>query len=499
MEIDVIQGNITQATSDVLILNYFEDSGALSGEIAAIDGILGGIITQLKNNREIKGKFKDITVIYTLGKLPAPKIAIVGLGKKAELNADRIRMVIAEVCRALRQKSPESIDSVACGSEIPGISLETIGQSIAEGVLLGTYTFLKYKTKAPEYKEIQQFNIIESDGTKIEPLKKGCQKGQIISRATNQARDWVNEPANVINPAALASIAGELAQKYGLEIQVLERNEMRSLGMGGLLGVSQGSEQPPKFIVLTYRGKNSGNLDVALVGKGITFDSGGISLKPSENMGEMKGDMAGAAAVIAAISAIAQLKPQINVVALVPATENLPSGTAMRPGDIIKIMNGKTVEIISTDAEGRLILADALGYALKLGARKLVDVATLTGACRVALGDICIGAFSNNREWVKQVIAAGDEAGENLWQMPMFEDYRDLNKSDIADMKNTGGRYAGAISAAWFLREYVESTPWVHLDIAGPFMTERDKGYQVKGATGVAVRTLINLVLRTAD
>jgi len=265
-----------------------------------------------------------------------------------------------------------------------------------------------------------------------------------------------------------------------------------------LLGVAQGSQQPPKFIVLHYKGGDSPETNVVLVGKGITFDSGGISIKPSEKLGEMKGDMAGGAAVLGAIAAIAQLKPEINVTAIVPATENLPSGSALKPGDILTAMSGKTIEIVSTDAEGRLILADALGYAKKLGAKLIVDVATLTGSCRVALGDVCTGAFGNNQELVDKVIAAGTEAGELIWQMPMYDEYKEQNKSDVADIKNVGGRLGGAITAAKFLAEFADDTPWVHLDIAGTSLSEKERAYQVKGATGVPVRTLVNLVLSLA-
>jgi len=292
--------------------------------------------------------------------------------------------------------------------------------------------------------------------------------------------------------------AVSLAKTYGLEISVLEQEQMQELGMGALLGVAQGSQQKPKFITLNYRGGDSAEVDVALIGKGITFDAGGISIKPSEGMGEMKGDMAGGAAVMAAIGAIAQLKPKINVTAIIPATENLPSGNALKPGDILTAMNGKTIEIISTDAEGRLTLADALGYAKKLGAKSIVDVATLTGACRVALGDVYSGAFGNNQELVDKVIAAGGEAGELIWQMPMHEQYKEQNKSDVADIKNVGGKYGGAITAAQFLVEFVGDTPWVHLDIAGTSMSEKEKAYLVKGATGVPVRTLVNFVLSLA-
>jgi leucyl aminopeptidase len=268
--------------------------------------------------------------------------------------------------------------------------------------------------------------------------------------------------------------------------------------MGGLLGVSQGSQQPPKFIILGYKGKPTTDIDLVLAGKGITFDSGGISIKPSEGMADMKGDMAGGASVMATLMAVARLKPKINVTVLVPATENLPSGTAMKPGDIIKAMNGETIEVLNTDAEGRLILADALSYAVKLKAKAIIDAATLTGACMVALGKICTGVFSNNQELADKVLAAGKEAGELSWQLPMFEEYREQLKSDIADIKNIGNRYGGAITAAKFLADFVGDIPWVHLDIAGPADSDKEKSYLVKGATGIPVRTLVNLVLNLA-
>ena len=268
--------------------------------------------------------------------------------------------------------------------------------------------------------------------------------------------------------------------------------------MGGLLGVSQGSQQPPRFIVLSYKGRDADDIDIALVGKGITFDSGGIYIKPSEDMDDMKGDMAGGASVMGAVAAIAQLKPKINVTALVPATENMPSGTAMKPGDVITAMNGKTIEVLNTDAEGRLILADALSYAAKLGAKAIIDVATLTGACRAALGTFITGVFTNNQALVDKIIAAGEAAGELMWSFPMNDEYKELIKSDIADIKNIGGKYAGAITAAKFLEEFVDKTPWVHLDIAGTSETDKDKGYLVKGATGVPLRMLVEFVMAEA-
>jgi leucyl aminopeptidase len=279
---------------------------------------------------------------------------------------------------------------------------------------------------------------------------------------------------------------------------VLEKPQMADLGMGALLGVAQGSQQPPRFIIVNYRGRPSDEVDVALVGKGITFDSGGIDIKPYEGMHEMKGDMAGGASVLASLTAIARLKPAINVTALVPAAENMPGGSAQKPGDIVTALNGKTIEILNTDAEGRLILADALSYAKKINAKTIIDVATLTGACRMALGTVCTGVFTNNQALADKLVAAGNEIGELMWQFPMFEEYNEQIKSDIADVKNIGGRYAGAITAAKFLAEFINGTPWLHLDIAGTSDTDKDKGYQVKGATGVPVRAIVNLVEKMA-
>jgi len=495
MEIKTVVGDIAKIESGAIVVNFFEGMEHLDGDIATINKALDGAISQLIRQEEIKGKLNEITIIHSLGKLPATRAVVVGLGKKQELSQDKVLGAVAETCRLLRQKGVDSIASIAQGAGIAGISVEEAAQTITEGALLGVYSFRKHITKEAEYSEIKQFTIVEADETKLQALERGCHKGRILAEATNLARDMVNEPANYMTPAHMAERAVKLAETYALEVNILEREQMKELGMGTLLGVTQGSQQPPKFIVLQYKGSDSTEIEMALVGKGITFDSGGISIKPSEKMEEMKGDMAGGAAVMAAMSALAQLKPKINVMAIIPATENLPSGGALKPGDILTAINGKTIEIISTDAEGRLTLADALGYAKKLGAKIMVDVATLTGACRVALGDICTGAFGNNQGLIDKVIAAGTEAGERIWQMPMYEEYKEQNKSEVADIKNVGGRYAGAITAAQFLSEFVGDTPWVHLDIAGTSLSEKERGYLVKGATGVPVRTLINLAL----
>lgn len=495
MEIKVVTGDITRSRAGAIIVTFFQGMKKPEGDTARVDTALDGAISRLISQGEIKGELNQNTVIHSLGKLPAERVVIAGLGKPEELTLEKIRGAVACTCRLLRSQNVSNIATVTQGDGINGINTGDAAQAITEGALLGTYSFRKYLTKEKDYHQIKRLTIISPDSSQLPSLKQGYRNGKILAEAANLARDMVNEPGNQMTPTHMAEIAAGIAKTHGLDINVLERERMQELGMGALLGVSQGSQQPPKLIVLNYRGGRSKKPDIALVGKAITFDSGGISIKPAEGMDEMKSDMSGGAAVLAAISAIAQLKPKINVIAIVPATENLPSGIALKPGDILKTLSGKTVEIISTDAEGRLILSDALEYARKEGARRLVDVATLTGACRVALGDFCSGGFTNNQELMDKVIAAGEKAGERVWQMPMFNEYKEQNKSAVADIKNTGGRLAGAITAAQFLAEFAGDTPWVHLDIAGTAMNEKDRGYQVKGASGVPARALTHLVL----
>jgi leucyl aminopeptidase len=376
------------------------------------------------------------------------------------------------------------------------IGLEPSAEAIAEGAILGLYSFSKYKK--PEYEDIDEILIVAKEGEEVPIIKSAIDKGKAVAQATNMARDMVNEPANYMTPTRMAEVAKEIATKYDLGLKIFDREDMEAMGMGALLGVAKGSNQPPKLVVLSYKGDEGSQNTMGFLGKGITFDSGGISIKASEGMEEMKDDMAGAAAVMTALGAIAQLKPKINVTAVIPTTENLPSGTALKPGDILKAMNGKTIEVISTDAEGRLILADALSYAAKQGVSPLIDLATLTGACRIALGTFYSGLFGNNQELIDKVRKAAERTGERMWQMPMPEEYKEQNKSDIADIKNAGNRIGGAITAALFLAEFVDNVPWVHIDIAGTAFSSKESGYIAKGATGVGVRTLVELALSEA-
>jgi len=499
LEVNTKVDKLTETKADAIVVCCFEETTSLDNNTAAIDEAMGGVISQLINTGSIKSKLNEITILHTLGKLPADRVAIVGMGKADKLTLDRVRGATGEVCRLLQKKNLYTIAIPTLGAGMADITPGDAAQAITEGALLGTYLFRQHQTKKAEYDELKELTIIEPDTGKIPGVSRGCDKGRILAEATNLARDMVNEPSNYMTPSRMVAVANKLVEDGRLEISVLEADQMAELGMGALLGVARGSQEPPKFIILRYQGTESKETDIALVGKGITFDSGGISIKPSEGMGEMKGDMAGGAAVIAAMGALARLKPKINVTAFIPTTENMPSGKAIKPGDILTAINGKTIEIITTDAEGRLILADALGYAVKLGVKRIVDVATLTGACRVALGDIYSGAFGNNQELTSKVIEAGIQAGELIWQMPMHEDYQTQLESDVADIKNAGNRWGGAITGAQFLAEFIDDTPWVHIDIAGTFLSDKERKYLVKGGTGVPVRTLVNFVLSLAN
>ncbi len=496
MEIKVIVGDIAQIEADAIVVNLFEGVEQPGGATAAVDKALDGAISSLISRGEIKGKFGEVNIVHAFGKLPARIVAIAGLGKRQDFNADKIRGVAGEFCRALRKLNCHRIATILHGAGIDGIELEASAEAIAEGALLGLYSFTKYKK--PEYEDIEEMRIVVREEEKVPILELAIGKGKVVAEATNLARDMVNEPANYMTPSQMAEAAKEIANKYNLEFRVFDREDMEAMGMEALLGVAKGSNQPPKLITLSYKGDERSEKALGVLGKGITFDSGGISIKSSEGMGEMKDDMAGAAAVMTALGAIAQLKPKINVTAIIPATENLPSGTALKPGDVLKAVNGKTIEVISTDAEGRLILADALSYAQKLGLSPMIDLATLTGACRVALGTLYSGVFGNDQDLIDKILKAAGKTGERMWQMPMPEEYKEQNKSEIADVKNTGNRYGGAITAALFLAEFVDNTPWVHIDIAGTAFSTKESGYIIKGATGVGVRTLVKLALSEA-
>jgi leucyl aminopeptidase len=501
MQITVRTDDISGINTSALVVNLFKGVSQPGGATGAVDKALDGAISRLIQDGEIKGTAGEISLIHTLGKIGPARVVVAGLGPVEAFDAQAVRQVSGDVLRFLRHRGIRRAATIAHGARIGGLNPQASGRAIAEGALLGLYRFSNYLSKtAAAPVDIEELTIVDRDSGIAAAIELGVAAGKVMADAAILARNMVNEPANVMTPTQMAEVAGSVAGEEGLSLTVLEASEMRDLGMGALLGVAQGSNQPPKLIVLKYVGDPDDPANnLGLVGKGITFDTGGISLKQPGGMEAMKGDMAGGASVIAAMQAIGRLKPKINVTGIVAATENMPSGSAQRPGDVVRAMNGKTIEVINTDAEGRLVLADALCYARQQGITRLVDVATLTGAMVTTLGKACTGVMGNKQELVDQVIAAGRMTGERFWQLPMFEEYKDLIKSDVADMKNSGGRQAGSISAALLLSEFVGDAAWVHLDIAGTSTSERTKGYLIKGATGAPARTLVQLALRLAE
>ena len=420
MDTKAISGDITQVDAGTAVVNLFEGVEKPGWATGAADSALDGAISRLIADGEIKGRKDEVTIIHTLGKIPPARVVVAGLGKREEFNADVVRQVMGTTCRRLRTAGVERVATILHGAGIGGLETSEAAQAVAEGSLLGLYTFKRHFSKSEE-REIKELTVVETDASRLPPIQEALDSGRITAEAVALARDMVNEPSNFMTPTHIAETARRVAQDHSLEIEVLDRPQMEELGMGGLLGVARGSAEPPKFIVLRYQG-DPGNPDnnLGLLGKGITFDTGGISLKHAAGMEAMKGDMAGAASVISAIGAIAQLKPRINVTAIAAATENMPGASAQKPGDVVRSMGGKTIEVENTNAEGRLVLSDALGYARQQGLRQLVDVATLTGAIRVALGDYCTGAFTNDQTLLDATVLAGAAAGERIWQLPMY-------------------------------------------------------------------------------
>ncbi|MGD9895314.1 MAG: leucyl aminopeptidase [Dehalococcoidia bacterium] len=486
----VESGNLAAVEADAVVVNLFEAVTAPGGGTGALDQALGGQISALIDDGAIKGKRGEITTLFTFGRTPAKRVLIVGLGKQKDFDLDTVRSLAANVARALRKAGAKRAATIVHGAGIAGLDPEACAQAIAEGTVMGLYRFTKYK-KSDGEQDPDEVVLVEHDPSKIDALQRGVSRGLILAEAVNFCRDMANEPSNQFTPSEMAARARQAADEAGLECQVLDREDMVELGMGALLGVAQGSHQPPKFIVLHYRGNPTTDQAIGLIGKGITFDTGGISIKPAAGMEEMKGDMSGGASVIAALRAIGLLRPRVNVTGIVPATENMPGGGAIKPGDVLRAMNGTTIEAVNTDAEGRLILSDGISYARSLDLNPIVDIATLTGAIGVALGDQAVGVMSNDQPTVDRIIAAGKRSGERLWQMPLYDEYKEQIKSDVADLKNTGGRPAGALTAAMFLKEFADTTPWVHLDMAGVDFYTSDKGAIVKGASGIPVRTLV--------
>jgi leucyl aminopeptidase len=458
----------------------------------AVDAAVDRGLVRFMEEAGFEGK-ADETLSVPVGALKARSAVLVGLGDRDALTPDALRRAGAALAkRAGKAKSVATtlLDALPGKS---GTDLAAAAQALAEGVALGTYRFIKYKQKG-EPSTLERFVVL---GKRDAAVQSALERGAAVAQAVARARDLVNEPAGSLTPRALAGEAERAAEEGGLSIEILDEVAIANEGLGGLLGVSQGSDEPPRLVKLIYEPRGRATGTVALVGKGITFDSGGLSIKTAEGMETMKTDMSGAAAVIGAMSVLRKAGVKTRVVAFVPTTENMPGGRAIKPGDVLKIRNGKTVEVLNTDAEGRLILADGLSLAVEEKPDAIIDLATLTGACVVALGPKVAGLMGNDDDWLAQVRSAADRAGELVWPLPLPQEYRKDLDSEIADLKNiTGGRHAGALTAGLFLSEFVGEVPWAHLDIAGPARASSDDGYQVKGGTGFGVRTLVEALSR---
>jgi leucyl aminopeptidase len=491
MEIKPTNTALLDWTGDALAVGFFEDTTELTGDLAKLDEKLQGTLSELIQEVEFKGKAGTSAATRVGSNSPIRKIIIAGLGPKDQLELDSLRQAAATVARLAKKERCKTLAvSLPIAKDADGTA-----QAMAEGIELALHQDNRFKSepedKTPDIEEVHLLGLAGTEGA-IARARQIC-AGVIL------ARELVAAPANTVTPVTLAETVREMASEYGMAIEILEREDCEKLGMGAFLGVAQASELPPKFVHLTYKPEGTPKRKLAIVGKGLTFDSGGLNLKPSgSGIEKMKTDMGGAGTTFGAAKAIAQLKPDVEVHFISAITENMVSGRAMHPGDFLTASNGKTIEVNNTDAEGRLTLADALVFADKLGVDAIVDLATLTGACVVALGDDMAGLWSPNDELAAGLLAAAESAGEKIWRMPLEDKYFEGLKALHADMKNTGPRAGGAITAALFLKRFVKDTPWAHLDVAGPVWIEKESGYNNAGGTGYGVRTLVNWVLSHA-
>lgn len=497
----VKHGELAKEVTDVLVLAGYEDDKTLPKSIQGLDKALNGALHELHQSGEFKGTQNQTVVFHTRGAISAKRILLVGLGKRNDCTLDRIRQAAATCIKRVRQVSAQSCALPAFGSDTVKGPQEVIAQAIVEGAILGDYRFTHYRTdkKDAQSKEVSSLTVLVPSAGEVSDTKIGVRRGEVSGLATTFVRDLCNHPANVLTPSRVVEEARKIAKEKGVSLKVLEKKDQEKLGMGGLLGVSRGSIEPAKFLILEYNGGGKANKPIVLVGKTVTFDSGGISLKPSENMEQMKADMTGGAEVLATIRAAAQLRLPLHIIGLLPVTENMPGGRATKPGDVLNMLNGKTVEVQNTDAEGRLILADGLAFASRFKPQCIVDVATLTGACAVALGQFAIGMMGTDDSLKKELSQAGIQAGERVWEMPLWDEYFEQLKSDVADMRNIGGRGGGMITAAVFLSKFVDDFPWVHLDIASTDWSTSERAYIPKGPTGIGTRLLLQFLLNRAN
>ncbi len=496
MNVTVKHGKIEREPAEVLVLTHFEGAAQLNDAAASVDRALGGRLRNLLKSGEFEGKLNQAVLLHAPGRTPAKHILLVGLGKKKDARVDYVRQAMGTAVKRVRQAGAASFVTCLHGEDVPKASVVELAQALVEGAILGTYQFTEYLSeKKGGAKPVVRLTVLATDAWQVDDLKEGARRGTAAAEAAMLVRDLCNHPSNVMTPTRVAAEAKKIGRERNVRVKILERAQAERLGMGAFLGVARGSHEPPKFIVLEYAGSRRKGKPIVIVGKTITFDTGGISLKPSENMEQMKADMTGGAEVLATVRAAARLRLPIHLIGILPATENMPGGRAIKPGDILHSMSGKSIEVQNTDAEGRLILADGLAYAARLKPAAVIDIATLTGACVIALGQFAIGMFGNDESLKRSVREAGLKAGERVWEMPLWEEYFEQLKSDVADMRNIGGRGGGMITAALFLSKFIGDHPWVHLDIASTDWSERERAYLPKGPTGIGTRLLIQYLI----
>jgi len=478
-----------------LVTYVFDQENKLDGVLAEIDRTTGGHLSSLALSGELTGKPLELVLVHFPAGLAAQRLLLVGAGKPAKFSAADLRKIAGTALRHLKSRGAKKLVFLPREGERG----PEAAQAVVEGVLAADFESDKYRTEKKNSKEIQSVSLAGFHPGLGANLAAAIEQGRVICEAQTFARDLINEPSNRLTPRMLAEKAEAMAREAGLGIEILDERKIAGLKMGALIGVAQGSAEPPRVIVVRYTPENPrpGAPVLGLVGKAVTFDTGGISIKPATNMEKMKYDMGGGATMLGVMRALAVLKPAIPVLAVIPATENMPGGKAQKPGDVVVAMSGKTIEVINTDAEGRLILADGLCYARRLGATHLVDAATLTGAIEVALANVNVGAFGTPREYLDKFLESARAAGEKMWPMPLDDEYEEMIKSTIADIRNTGsGKGGGAVTAAWFLKEFAEDTPWVHLDIAATCWVDEGRPWLAKGPTGVALRSIIDFALK---
>ena len=496
MEVKILKGNIVESQVDTIICNLFEGVEIPGGATGAIDQALGGSIRDLVKLGDLTGKIGEAVVVYTRGAITAKRVIVAGLGRADEINQEYIRKASAAAIKKARELNAVNVATIVHGAGIGGIIPALAAQATLEGILLALYKFDAPGVKSPEKPhKIEALTVVEYDGSKLDKIRTGVELAKAVSAGVYLARELVNLPANYATPTHMAEIAQDIAENHGMKITVGDREWATQNKMGAYLAVAKGAGEPPKFIILEHNGDRHDLDTIVLVGKGITFDTGGISIKPSEKMEEMKADMSGAAAVLGAMKAVGLLNLPLRVIGITPCTENMPDASAYRPADIITASNGITIEIISTDAEGRMILADALVYAKRFQPKAVVDLATLTGACVIALGKgVAAGLFSNDEKLQSKVVASGNNTHERVWPMPLWEDYKTNIKSNVADLKNSGGRFGGVGTSAIFLKEFTDY-PWAHIDMAGMMLADKDDGYVPAGGVGYGVRLVVDLLL----